>query len=88
MAVALIIAVGYIVMSEYQKILTAEENAKIAEQNSIFQQGFNNGTTYGYQMAVVQLLNQASTCKSVPVTANNVTLNLVATECLQKQPAQ
>jgi hypothetical protein len=82
MAVALIIAVVYIGMSEYQKMLAAEEDTKIAEQNSIYQQGMNQG----YQLAVLQLLQQASTCQSVPVTANNVTLNLIAVECLQ-QPA-
>jgi len=82
--VLLIIAAGYIVFGEYQKMRTAEESTRIAEQNEIFRQGYINGTTYGYQLAVIQLLQQASTCQAVPVTANNFTLNLIATECLQQ----
>ncbi len=82
--VLLILALGYILVNEYNAMKAAEENQKLEEQNSVFQQGFSNGTTYGYQLAVIQLLQQASTCQSVPVTANNVTLNLVAVECLQQ----
>ena len=75
MAIALIVAVGYIIADWYQGV-------KVEEQNSFFQQG----AQFGYQQAVLQLLQQASTCQQVPVTMDNVTLNLIAVECLQ-QPA-
>jgi sensor histidine kinase regulating citrate/malate metabolism len=75
MAIALIITVGYTAMDFFQTI-------QIEEQNSIFTQG----AQFGYQQAVIQLLQQASTCQAVPVTANNVTLNLIAVECLQQTP--
>jgi len=76
LAVALIISLSYIALGWYQNYISQQ-------QNTIFQQGYQQGAVYGYQQAVLQLLNQASTCKTVPVTANNVTLNLIATECLQ-----
>ena len=73
MTIALIVAVVYIVADWYQGV-------KVEEQNTVFQQG----AEFGYQQAVAQLLQQASTCQQVPVTMNNVTLNLVAVECLQQ----
>lgn len=73
MTIALIIAVSYIAMDVFQQM-------KVEEQNDIFTQG----AQFGYQQAVLQLIQQASTCQPVPVTADNFTLNLIATECLQQ----
>ena len=42
----------------------------------------------GIQSAVIQILQQASTCKPVPLTAQNTTLNLIPVECLQQQQQQ
>lgn len=78
--VLLVLAIGYITLGEYDRMRTAEENQKLEEQNTVFQQG----AEFGYQQAVLQLLQQASTCQEVPVTMNNVTLNLIAVECLQQ----
>jgi sensor histidine kinase regulating citrate/malate metabolism len=79
MAIALVITVGYITMDTFQRMQFQEQNA-----------AFEQGAIFGYQQGVLQLLQQASTCQPVPVTADNFTLNLVATECLQQieQPAE
>ena len=45
---------------------------------------FQQGAQIGYQQAIEQLMEQMATCQPVPVFANNVTLNAIATECLQQ----
>lgn len=40
----------------------------------------------GIDFAVVSILQRAAQCQTVPLTYENVTLNLIAVECLQ-QPA-
>jgi hypothetical protein len=79
MAVALIISLSYIAFDYFQKINVDEQNA-----------AFQSGAQFGYEQAVLQLLQQSTTCQPVPVTAGNLTLNLIATECLQpvEQPAE
>jgi hypothetical protein len=72
-SVALVISVAYIAMNEYQRI-------KTQEQLSVYQQG----VVIGYQQAVIQLLNQVSTCQQVPVTYENLTINVIAVDCLQQ----
>jgi len=76
LAVLLVLAVGYIGISSYN-------NAKQKQQLSILQ----SGVQLGYEQAVVQIMQQATTCQPVPVRAENITLNLIATECLQQQKA-
>jgi hypothetical protein len=51
------------------------------KQSEIFQQG----TQYGYEQAVLEMMQELSTCDQVPLFANNQTINAVAVECLQKQ---
>lgn len=75
MAIALIVTIGYISADMFQTM-------QVQEQNAIFEQG----AVFGYQQAIIQVLQQASTCQAVPVTADNVTLNLIAAECLQAAP--
>ncbi len=47
----------------------------------------------GVQLALLSVMQQAGQCQTVPLTYGNVTMNLVAVECLQQaqeqaQPAQ
>lgn len=41
----------------------------------------------GYQFAVLDIMQRAATCQTVPLTYGNQTINLIAVECLQ-QPTQ
>lgn len=40
----------------------------------------------GYQIAILDIMQQAATCQTVPLTFENQTINLIAVECLQQQP--
>jgi len=73
LAALIVLALGYIGYDKYEE---TQQQEKLNIQQA--------GIQAGYQQAVVQLLQQASTCNPVPVRANNVTLNLVAVECLQQ----
>jgi len=77
LAALLLAAIVYIIAGIYS---TSQQQ----KQLDILQQG----ATAGYQQAIVQLLQQAATCQAVPVSAQNVTLNLVAMECLQEGQGQ
>ena len=77
LAVLLALALGYIAFDAYSEY-------KQQQEFSLFQQG----AQFGYEQAVMQLLQQASTCQPVPVFLNNQTINLVAMECLQAQEPQ
>lgn len=74
----LLLAVGYMGTTRYQ-------SAKQSEQLNILQQGVQ----LGYEQAITQLMQQASTCQPVPIWVGNQTvnktLNLIAVECLQAQ---
>lgn len=70
LGVLLIGALGYIGLTVYQE-------GKQKNQESYY----NSGLNAGYEYALSQLVSQASTCSSVPVTYNNVTLTMVALEC-------
>jgi len=71
--VLLAIALGYIGYVEYAKINTQK-------QLSVYQQG----AQAGYEQAIIQVMQQASTCQQVPLHYNNNTVNLIAVECLQQ----
>jgi len=47
-----------------------------------------SGTNYGYEQAIAAVMNQATNCNVVPLTYNNVTVNLVDVECLKAQGGQ
>jgi hypothetical protein len=70
--IALVLCVAYIAFSEYQKM-------RDQEQLSAYQLG----AQYGYQQAVLQLMQQVSTCNQVPVMYENQTINVIAVACLQ-----
>jgi len=42
----------------------------------------------GYQIAILDIMQQAVTCQTVPLTFGNQTINLIAVECLQQAPQQ
>lgn len=71
--ILLIVAAGYIGFEKYQSY-------KQQEQLTIFQQG----AQYGYQQAVIQVVQQAATCQQVPLTVEDKTINIIAVECLKK----
>ncbi|MGC9309527.1 MAG: hypothetical protein ACP5D2_02410 [Candidatus Nanoarchaeia archaeon] len=72
LALLLIGAVGYIVFDKYQE-------KQLEQEVSIYREGMQAG----YQQAVIQLYQQASTCQQVPIQYENQTLNIVAVKCLQ-----
>lgn len=72
LAILLLVAICYIGYGVYQ-------NVQYRKESGIY----NLGMQTGYIQAVDQLLARAATCQTVPVTMGNVTLNLIATECLQ-----
>ena len=71
MAVLLVGALGYIGVGKYNE-------GRQQEQLEVFQQGVQ----YGYEQAVVSVMNVASGCEAVPLRNGNVTMNVVAVECL------
>lgn len=73
LAILLILTVAYVGIEKYQQ-------NKQQEQLVIFQQG----AQYGYQQAIIQIMQQASTCQQVPMFAQNQTINMIAVECLQQ----
>ncbi len=74
MAVLLAVALSYIAYDAYSEI-------QLAEKITVYQQG----AQAGYEQAVAQLFQQASSCQQVPVFFNNQTINVIAIECLQVQ---
>lgn len=76
LVVLLLIAFGYILLDKYQQGVEQQ-------QLTMFQQG----AQYGYGQAILQVMQQASTCQSVPLFAGNATINIVAIECIQKGQA-
>lgn len=71
--VLLVLAIGYIVYDRYS-------NYQSQKQLSVYQQG----AQFGYQQAILQLMQNAPTCQPIPVTYNNQTVNLIAVECLKR----
>lgn len=41
------------------------------------------GQNQGYELAILQIAEQATTCQQVPLTIGEQTINLIAVECLQ-----
>lgn len=76
LVVLIVLAFGYILIDKYQE-------GVLREQLMLFQQG----AQYGYGQAILQVIQQASTCQAVPLFAGNVTINVVALECMQQVPA-
>lgn len=73
LAILLILLVSYIGFQSYQQYVQKQ-------QLDIFQQG----AQYGYQQAVIQVVQQATTCQQVPLKVQDKTINIIAVECLKK----
>jgi len=71
--IALVIAMAYIAVDRYNEV-------KAQEQLDILQQGVQ----IGYQQAILQIMQQASTCQQVPLFADDQTMNLISVECLDQ----
>lgn len=65
----IVFASVYVVVGEYNRV-----------NNFIAKIAYNQGMTN----AVVQVIQQASTCQPVPVSAGNAKLTLISVECLQQ----
>lgn len=76
LSILLVAAIVYVCV-DYSKSVKAE---KLAEQNSILQQG----AQLGYQQAFVDVAVAISqTCDPVPLVIGNVTINVIRYDCLQ-----
>ncbi len=74
LAILLIILGCYIIISEIQQ---SEKEKQI--------QFYNIGLQEGYEQAVIQIFQYASTCQELPISYDNQTINLIAVECLQSE---
>ena len=75
--ILLLVAIGFIGYNYYA-------NSRASQDQTIFTQG----AQYGYQQAIVQVMQQASTCQQVPLTYNNQTISMIAVPCLQAAQQQ
>lgn len=74
LSVLLLGTIGYIGYDFYS-------DAKVQEQMEIYQAG----AQIGYEQAISQIIQIASSCQQVPLRMNNQTINIVSVECLQQQ---
>lgn len=58
----------------------AYKKLKTNENMEMFQQGF----TYGYTSAVLQIMNISDTCQPFPVYVGNQTRTLISLDCLNR----
>jgi len=40
------------------------------------------GAQIGYEQAIIEVMQQVSTCQAIPLTFNNQTINIIAVDCL------
>ena len=69
----LILSLGYIGFEKYSEW-------KLSKDVSLYQQGAN----YGYQQAIVGVVQEASKCQQVPLVIGNQTMNIIWVDCLQQ----
>lgn len=72
LAMLLFLALGYIAFGEYSKY-KQDKNLGI----------FGEGAQYGYEQAIIQVVQQVATCQQVPLRIENQTINVIAVDCLQ-----
>ena len=58
--------------------IKAYKKAQIQKDMNIFQQGFS----YGYTSAVLQVINISDSCQPFPIYVGNETRNLISLDCL------
>ena len=73
LAVLLVFALGYIGVGRYN-------DYKQKKDLGIFKQGVQ----YGYEQTVIQIINLASGCKPVPLKNGNISMGVVAVDCLSQ----
>jgi len=71
LAILLVSAISYIIIDKYQE-------KKQREQIEIYQQW----AQYGYEQAIIQIMQQVVTCQQVPLRIENQTINIIAIGCL------
>jgi hypothetical protein len=76
LALLLIIAIGYIGVSEYNRL-------KSERELGIYQQGVKSGG----DQTLLYLFQQGSTCKPIPLFVNNQTITMIPIECVYNQAA-
>lgn len=69
LAVLLVSTISYILIDKYQE-----------KKLEIYQQG----AQFGYEQAMIQIIQQAITCQQVPLRIGNETINIIAVGCLQQ----
>ena len=74
LSILLFLAIGYISYDKYIEI-------QLQKQISVYQQG----AQYGYEQAFINIVETiiAEPCGSLPLTANNKTVEIINVECLQ-----
>ena len=73
LAVLLIVAGGYIGMGKYNDSREEKELGLLQE-----------GAQYGYEQAVIQIVEMSANCEQVPLRVENQTINMIAVDCLQQ----
>ena len=73
LAVLLVIAVLFIGITQISDSNTQK-----------LQIAYQQGAQIGYEQAIMQLMQQLSTCQPVPLYVGNASMNAVAVECLQQ----
>ena len=71
LALLLILAAAYIGFTKYNSWRNSEE-----------QQIFAEGAQYGYEQAVIQIVQESLSCEQVPLIVENETINIIAVDCI------
>ncbi|MCK4997862.1 hypothetical protein KAS08_06195 [Candidatus Pacearchaeota archaeon] len=74
MAVLLVGALGYVGFDIYSE-------SQMAKMTEVYQEG----ASYGYELAVDEVFRLAGSCQKVPLTMRNQTIEIVDISCLQTQ---
>lgn len=69
------VSVGYTAIDKYNQDIEQK-------QNELIQEAVQEAVMYGYEQAVVDLVNLVATCQVVPISIENTTIEIVAVECL------
>jgi hypothetical protein len=73
LAVLLVGTLSFIGFGKYQ-------NSQFEMKQEVYQQGAG----YGYEQAILQVAQMATTCEQVPLNIQNQTINMIAVECLRQ----
>ncbi len=68
--VLLLLALGYIFYDAYTQYTQQKEFS-----------AFQQGAQAGYEQAIIQVVQQATTCNQVPLRVGNDTINIIAVGC-------